>query len=495
MRCRRHLAAPIAIVALALLASGCSGGSSSTRASGGSVRVRPDGPAASFSAPLTGGSGPVLGAAVTAELRDAGYVEREMVASGTATSYTLTDSPRDGHLTVAAADTAEYRTRVIVRAPADPARFDGTAIVEWLNVSGGIDAAPDYSSTSAEILRSGAMWVGVSAQRIGVEGGPVLVSVPGVSTDVGKGLKAIDPDRYGSLVHPGDGYAFDIYSQVARAVLAGGEPVGGLTPSMLLAVGESQSAIALTSYYDAFQPITELFDGFLIHSRASVGLPFVGPGQSADLAGGMRTAPILVRDDLSTPVLEVQSEGDVAGVLDSLAVRQPDTASFRLWEVAGTAHADRYLLGPIADTADCGAPINDGPLHLVVSAALRALDTWARTGEAPPSAALLELAPGTTAVLARDADGIAVGGVRTPSVDVPTQVLSGQPGPDPKILCLLLGSTLPMTAERLQALYPSNDAYDAAYRTAADQVIAAGFVLPEDRDALLASRRPPFAQG
>jgi hypothetical protein len=66
---------------------------------------------------------------------------------------------------------------VVVREPADKSKISGTVIVEWLNVSGGIDADPDWTSLSEEIVRRGDIWVGVSAQKIGVEGGPVLVKV------------------------------------------------------------------------------------------------------------------------------------------------------------------------------------------------------------------------------------------------------------------------------------------------------------------------------
>ena len=88
---------------------------------------------------------------------------------------------------------------MLVRAPADAETFSGTVIVEWLNVSGGVDADPEWASLREEIVRAGDAWVGVSAQRIGVEGGPVLVKVqdvPGAEA-AGKGLKAIDPARYG----------------------------------------------------------------------------------------------------------------------------------------------------------------------------------------------------------------------------------------------------------------------------------------------------------
>jgi hypothetical protein len=189
-------------------------------------------------------------------------------------------------------------------------------------------------------------------------------------------------------------------------------------------------------------------------------------------------------------VLTLQAESDVTGILNSVAVRQPDSDTMRLWEVAGTAHADVHLLGPIADLLDCGAPINDGPLHLVAKAALRGLVEWVRTGEPPPEAPRLEVTSGDPREIRRDADGIALGGLRTPPADVPVTVLSGVPGPKPDLLCLLLGSTTPLPAERLTALYASRQDYVQRYEAAADDVIQAGFVLAEDRDALLGFADP-----
>ena len=278
---------------------------------------------------------------------------------------------------------------------------------------------------------------------------------------------------------------------MARALRRGGPALGGSKPQWVLAAGESQSAIALTTYYDGVQPLTHAFDGFFVHSRASFGLPLVGPGEYADLAGGLGGTPAIFRTDLAAPVIDLQAESDVTGILNSVVVRQPDSDTFRLWEVAGTAHADVHLLGPtIADMLDCGAPINNGPLHLVAKAALRGLDEWVRSGQAPPEAPRLDVMSGDPIEIRRDADGIALGGIRTPPVDVPVAVLSGVPGPKPDLLCLLLGSTTPLPAERLAELYASRADYEQRYDAAADQVIEAGFVLPEDRDALLAFADP-----
>jgi len=501
----------VACTALVVLVSACSSSSSSssggkagttepapsTGASTTTARPRPAEPAADVSQELTGGTGPFIGEATAPDLTKLGYVQHEYAASGTATAYKakgpLSD---DGRWTFVPDTTATYRTRIVVRRPADPAHFSGTVIVEWNNVSGGVDADPDYTSLAAEITRNGDAWVGVSAQLIGVEGGPVLVPVPGSESVTGKGLKKIDPARYGSLHHPGDGYSFDIYTQVARALRSGGPALGGVVPKYVLAAGESQSAIALTTYYDGIQPLTRAFDGFFVHSRASVALPIVGPGKYADLAGsiGSSVTPIF-RTDVAAPVLDLQAESDVTGILKSGVVRQPDSDRYRLWEVTGTAHADRHLLGAIGATLNCGAPVNNGPMYLVADAALHSLEQWVSAGTAPPVAPRLDVTTGSNAAARRDADGIALGGIRTPPVDVPAEVLSGVPGSNPALICILLGSTKPLSAARLAQLYPSRAVYLQRYDADADRVIQAGFVLEADRAALLAFAEPSRIKG
>jgi hypothetical protein len=499
-------AAIVACTVLAVLVSACSSGSSGKSApttttkpapdtSTTTAPARPTGPAAGVSE-IVGNRGLFMGEAVTPDLQKVGYVEHEFVASGTATAYKAKgELARDGRWSFAPDTKAAYRTRILVRRPARAADFSGTVVVEWTNVSGGVDADPDYTTLGTEITRHGDAWVGVSAQMIGVEGGPVLVSAPGAQALAGKGLKGLAPARYGSLHHPGDGYSFDIYTQVARALRRGGPALGGMQANEILAVGESQSAFALTTYYNGVQPLTRAFDGFLVHSRGASGLPLVGAGKSADIASSFGTAPAVFRTDVDAPVLDIQSEADVIGVLNSIEVRQPDNDGFRLWEVAGAAHADTHILGPVADLLDCGAPINNAPMYLVANAALHSLDEWVRTDVAPPRAPRIEVTTGSKTTARRDADGIARGGIRTPPVDVPVDVLSGIPGSNPSLLCILLGSTKPLPAARLAQLYPSRADYLKRYEADADKVIKAGFVLEADRDALLAYAEPARIKG
>ena len=74
-------------------------------------------------------------------------------------------------------------------------------MVEWLNVSGGTDDAPEWTLSHNELIREGFAWVGVSAQQVGVDA-----------------AKSTDPAEYSSLSHPGDSFSYDIFAQAGQAI-------------------------------------------------------------------------------------------------------------------------------------------------------------------------------------------------------------------------------------------------------------------------------------
>lgn len=490
-----------AVGMLALVACSDDGGDDGKQGDGETTTTtttveRPAGPAAELT-PLTGGKGIDLVSTGGPDLAAAGWVEEEYRAAGTATSYSTDgELPFDGTFELAPDIDADYATRIVVRRPGEAAEFNGTVVVEWLNVSGGLDAGPDYQFTAEELVRGGYAWVGVSAQRIGVEGGPVAVST-GITDAPTGGVKEHDPERYSDLHHPGDAFAYDIFTQVARALRSPGDvdALGGLEAERVLAVGESQSAFALTTYVNGVQPLTLAFDGFLVHSRGGAPAPLGSGGGPIDIATALAGGPAQIRTDGLAPVLVLQTESDVLGILSYHAAEQPDSDRFRLWEVAGTAHADKFLLGPAVDLIECNGPVNDGPQVFVVRAALRHLDSWVRTGEAPPEAPRFEIIAGTPPTYQRDADGIVLGGIRTPLVDVPVATLSSETYPEPSIICLLLGSTKPLSDARLAERYPSAEDYLTEYEASVEATIASGFVLEEDRGALLDAAQPDVLAG
>jgi len=447
------------------------------------------------SGPVSGGLGAPFIAATAFDLTELGYDTAEYFVAGTASAFVnVGELGADGKWSVEPADAAPYNTRILVFRPSDPEDFNGTVVIEWLNVSGGLDAAPDWISAHTELMRAGYAWVGVSAQKVGVEGGTAAVGV------VSLPLKQFDPERYGSLSHPGDSFSYDIFSQVAQAVRHPAEvdPLAGLPVARVLGAGESQSAFRFVTYINAIQPRARLFDGFLVHSRGAIGAPLSEAPQAP--IGVPGTAPI--RDDLDVPVLIFQTENDLT-LLGYSAARQDDSERIRVWEVAGTAHADTYTVAvgmtdrgddpavanllvtttPLPGVIECPIPINSGPQHWVLKAAIAALHGWVRDGVAPPSAPRLEVAAGSPVSLVRDAMGNAVGGIRTPQVDAPIATLSGD-GQAGSLLCILFGTTVPFDAETLLALYPDHAAYVAAFNAATDAAVAAGHILPPDAELM-----------
>jgi hypothetical protein len=377
---------------------------------------------------------------------------------------------------------------MIVRRPADPEDFNGTVVVEWLNVSAGRDSDPDFGFLAEEVLTNGYAYAAVSAQKMGVEPGGLGIDVPGVIPEALAPLKEWDPERYGELTHPGDEYSYDIYSQAVRALFAGGEdaPLRGIVPEHVIAAGESQSAFRLTTYVNAIQPVTGLVDGFFIHSR--------GAG-SADLdttTTGKTPPVVAIRDDIEVPVVQFATETDLEQLQFVLA-RQDDTDRLLTWEAAGTAHADQSTLdyavaagarwtdSGVDLSASCGS-INDGPQEPIVQTLMGHLRAWVVDGTPPPAAPPLET---DDKVIVRDDDGIAIGGIRTPAVDAPVAVMTGT-NETPSVICSLFGSTEPFTGDELVARYDDTDGLVAAVEASADEAVQAGFLLPRHAEAMVA---------
>ena len=286
--------------------------------------------------PITGPGTPFQAGYISDQaLTAAGYEAQEYFVSGTAMSYrAVNDLPANGMWEVEPAESAPYKTRILVYRPVDPATFNGTVVMEWFNVSGGLEAAPDCTAMHNELLRRGYAWIGVSAQYGGVEGGGASLAIANMP------LKTVDPKRYGSLHHPGDNYSYDIFSQVANAIRNPGNvnPLAGYHVERILAVGESQSAFRLTTYINAIHPHVQLFDGFLVHSRGGDAAPL--RDDTGDDIGDF--SAVKLRTDLNTPILILETETDLF-TLGYYAARQDDTDNIRLWEMAGTAHADLYI--------------------------------------------------------------------------------------------------------------------------------------------------------
>jgi len=463
------------VVAILLVSTGCAGAASAAPAS--STQTVTFESAATFSRPPNTGHIIEPISVVPPALAASGYVEQEFFASGTATAFSAKSTPSDGRWSITPTARARYATRILVRRPSDPAKFNGTVVVEWMNVSDG-ESAPDWDYLNPMLMRDGYAYVAVSAQALAVDGGKAIL---GQAAAVTTGLVQAEPARYGSLHHPGDQYALDIFAQIGKALEAP-HPIalGGLRPKRIVAVGESQSAYFLTTFADAVQPRTNIFAGIFIHSRGGSGAPLSGSVTSNQGPNNLR-----IRTDLKIPVFMFETQTDLV-LLGYARAQQPNTDRIRTWEVAGTSHADTYDLDGVSPSIiGCTTPINDGPQHEVVQAAFSAFENWLVDGKAPPSPPPFKLDSTNPPVLALDQNGNVIGGVRTPAVDVPVSTLSGAAPAGTTPLCQLFGETTPFSPAKLTRLYKSRAGYLDAYTTSLDKAIAEGYILGADRDSLL----------
>jgi hypothetical protein len=454
------------------------------------------------SGPVTTGKGWAFGGP-TADLARWGYRQDEYFVEGEARRYLQapgTELGWDGRWRLEPTGSVPYKTRVVVVRPERRAAFNGTVVVLWNNVTAGYENFG--GGDSLEVFEAGYAYAAVSAQRVGIHG----------AGEHPQGLLAWDPQRYGSLSVPSDDYSFDIFTQVAGTVapdrpLDGVDPMGGLEVQQLFAQGASQSAARLATYLNGVQPLTGRFDAFFLLMYFGGGAPLeVGEEvMTLQAAAPEEARPRipeglhLLRDDLGIPVMVMNTECEATACY---GVRQPDTETFRYWEVAGAAHVSLPALAssvprterdfgfalPLDDPALQG--INRVSVAPVADAALHHLQAWVAEGKPPPIQQPIEIT-GSPPQIVRDADGIAQGGVRLPQVDVPLAHNSAvQRTPD--VLARLVGSHEPFSAEEVHRRYGTRERHRARCEEAAAAAVAAGVVLPRDVEPLLAEAADAF---
>ncbi len=403
-----------------------------------------------------------------ADLAPLGYEEQEYLVSGTAVDAGGTSAP--------------YTTRIIVTRPIEATDFNGTVLVDWVNVTAQFENAVDSLEARQLLLRDGYAVVHASVQAAGLDGTPLTP-------------KQWDPVRYAAISHPGDAWAFDMLSQIVQAFrnppVAGSlDPMGDLGASSVehvLVAGQSQSALRLRDYLDEWLPehadAAGLVDGVLLHGDVGAPKAFGNP--------------------LEPKVLHLLSDFEAVDDGFDPATHQPDR--YRLWEVAGTGHGDYWIghqsvfghgprvlaMAPKQTPAHYAATLlaagNYGeridpelavcvvagstmPMRYAASSAIHQLDRWVRGGPAPDNGPRFAFEGGQ---LAKDADGNASGGIRLPPIDVPVARYEST-------VCQLGGVTIPFTDGQLAQRYGTHAEYYEQMAERTDAAVAGGWILPED---------------
>lgn len=442
------------------------------------------------------------------------YVEEEFFLEGQANSYNtppgLIGSVKDSN--------HPFKIRIVVRRPKSATKFNGAVVVEWYNVSQGHDGEYDWFQSAEHILAGGYAWVGVSNQKVGVNS-----------------VREWSPTRYGTLDVTAEGtinddsLSYDAFTAAALAIRGKGntDVMGGLKAARLIAIGHSQSAGRLYTYFHSVHPlIPKVYDAVVLHG------------------GGGK-----VREDLDVKVFKLLNETDVTGQANN---RQPDTDNYRQWEVAGTSHLDAQfsrmmaaqglrvsgmdpvegspsLSGPtISGGAGNGAsgngddvpgtnvcknpPFSRIPGYYVLDAVLDHTARWVKDGTPPPTATHIELnqlppvppaasaengaagAPGRGPQgprweVVHDQLGKAHGGIELSQHAVPTATNTGQNeggAGGGERNCNLMGSYIAWDEARLSTLYPSHAAYVAKVKEVTEKNLKAGYIVKADADTTIA---------
>jgi Alpha/beta hydrolase domain len=409
--------------------------------------------------------------ASTVDLASHGYVEEEFFLRGTANVY---DYDAAGNVVVTRSG-APYANRIIVRRPADRRHVSGTVVVELMNMTNRWDLDRMWLTSHDRYLRAGDIYIGVTSA-------PTTVDV----------LKKFDPQRYAGLSWadpaPLDqrctgtalnstpttegGLIWDIFTQVGAALIPrSGQPIArpgrpqGLRHRLL--------------------PVRQLPDP--LHQRPSActrlrRLPH-RRGRRRPPPLGKCSAPIPAADPrnivrpTAQPVIRVQTQTDYYS--DGGYSRRSDadtrTDRYRLYEVPGSAHAYNYY-----NCTDPGLS-TDFPTHYLFNAAHVLLDRWARHESPPPHVDRIQVDTNGGTVL--DQYGNALGGLRTPWLDVP--IATYYPTSTPASTCSLQGHRVPFDPARLKTLYPDHGAYVRPFIAATEHLVAQGFLTRPDADAVI----------
>jgi hypothetical protein len=445
---------------------------------------------ATLKGPVKGGNrGWPFGAAAF-DLGAFGYLEEEYFFEGISARYRHAGGSGrsfDGRWFAEIAAHAPFKSRILIRRPADPERFNGTVIALWSNVSRGYDI---FLGESPQVYREGFAVALISAQRVGVHGFPLRPD---------RGLIGWDTARYGSLSIENDDYSYDIFTQAARLVgpdrpRSDVDPLNGLQVQRMLALGASQSAARLVTYHNAVQPIERIFDGFFIYLFFGNGALLEDPNRDAPLvrrvediiphAVRMPAGSHLIRDDLCVPVFVLNTETE--SVLH-YPVRREDSATYRFWEIAGFSHGSTALSDGLASHEPRDLDLSyhvtasEGPNNVlshepVSSAALHHLQRWLADGVPPPVQRRL-IFTDNPPTLERDAIGIARGGIRLPQIEAPTAMHTGVDS-DGKLQ--MFGTSIPLSADVLNELYASPLDWRQKRERAARAAVETGALLESD---------------
>lgn len=438
------------------------------------------------------------------DLAKAGYVEEEYYLAGTAPAITAAG---------ATLFQVPYVTRVLIRRPKDPARFNGTVIIEPFSWFG--ERGAGWILTRDYLLRNGYAYAGYTlninkpAEDPKFPPGEESSGRPNRYTGVVnfEFMRRFDYARYAPLGSYYDPLRFTrggtpdpfvpqsqgIGAQLALLLKSNGarSPMKGLQVRRLYVNSWAVTAQVWMDYLDQGRHQQwRMPDG-----RPLIDAYMTGRMAYGEVGGDVVRVPRKMPNDVPFVTIYTQSEL-MHDAIEGIAL-PPDTDHplLRYYEVTGTPHlrlADHGTQHTEDVAADVGKgndprcrTLYDEPAEVVASALLDGMDKWVRDGKPMPKAPRV----------VRQGKGVQretmthnmIGGVRPPWIAVPSATY----WTEQESRCDIIYDTkVPYSRAQLRRLYGSYGAYWKKYEAAKEAAVRQGYLLPEDRERVTPIAKP-----
>jgi hypothetical protein len=463
-------------------------------------------------------------------LQAVGYVEEEFLLSGQAQVYDFVSGTRDLQVV---AGPGPYVTRILVRRPRDAKKFSGNVEVMILNATGGIDLGSPIDFK--RMIQQGDVWIGVTSKPLAANAlkkfDPERYAALNWNNPAPAEKRCSQPSIIpmymvggeaafqamskmgvsGSAPETEDGLIWDMLGQLGL-LLKGDERqriLPGFRVPTVYMDGISQSSLYVRTWVGAFHDRYRAADGHPVYDGY---LGIVGPALvrlnqcAADVPLDDPRQKITPPD---VPFISLSSEGEM---WTAKYTHQPDAftrnGGIVTYEVAGGSHVASDVPGLSGNTTGLGraspedlakagageffakvklAPPppdfipNDFVWAPIIRGAYHNLQLWARSGTRPPQAPEIDIDKATLTVQ-RDQHGNALGGLRTPYIEVPVATHTGSLSAGG--MGSVTGSRKPFTPSTLKALYPDHATYVSRFSAATDQAVSGRWISAEDGAAM-----------
>ncbi|MEO8100683.1 MAG: alpha/beta hydrolase domain-containing protein [Acidobacteriota bacterium] len=356
----------------------------------------------------------------------------------------------DEYFVSGTANSKPYKTRLVIRKPADNSKFSGLVIAESMHPAGNAHA---FEYTSVYTMSSG---------HIAAE---ILTSGPMIPQNFNR-------ERYADLTMSND-QVNEILAQVGSLIRSDKGPLAGLPVRKVVLFGTSASSLVLTNYLPAHMvyrtpDMKHIYDGFMPTSNGAV---------------------IMAVD---VPLIQLPTQHEQENIA---TVRQDGDApgdQYRDYEFAAMGHLDSKNNVRLPQSA-CVNPLSKYPVEAYMSVGMYHLLRWVDQGIVPPKADRILIDRNRAndgSLMALDDRGNAKGGIRNPYVDLPVAKYTARntatPAPAGNAqLCGLSVYTTPIAKADLKKMYGSKANYVKKVDARLKELEKVGWSLPVYHDLII----------